>query len=111
LCPASLLDRHVSLWILWLIASCSWGYTPRLLPKSERNRHWIDVGFVPPCALVTLAVKLAMMDAAQRHCELIRYPAAECARLREPKMVGFAGLPTTHRTRLNSDEAKMILIT
>jgi hypothetical protein len=42
-----------------------------LLPKPKRNRHGIDVGFVPPGALVTLPVKLAVMDAAQRHCELI----------------------------------------
>ena len=84
--------------------------TPRVLPKSERNRHGIDVGFVPPCALVTLAVKLAMMDAAQRHRELIRYPAAECARLREPKMVSLAGLPATHGARLTGNEAKMIFV-
>ena len=93
-----------------LIASCSWEHTPGLLPKSKRNRHWIDVGFVPPRALVTLTVKLAMMDAAQRHRKLIRYPAAECARLREPKMVGFAGLPATHGARLTGDEAKMIFV-
>jgi hypothetical protein len=64
-----------------VVGTSSREYTSRFLPKSERNRYWIDVGFVPPRALVTLAVKLAMMDAAQRHRELIRYPAAECARL------------------------------
>ena len=76
-CPAWVLDRQISLWIsMLLVAACRWENTPRVLPKSERNRHGIYVGFAPPCALVTLAVKLAMMDAAQRHCELIRYPAA-----------------------------------
>jgi hypothetical protein len=54
-----------------VIASCTSVHTSGLLPKSERNRHWIDIGFVPPRALVTLTVKLAMMDAAQRHRELI----------------------------------------
>ena len=67
---------------LALIATCGWEDTPRVLPKSERNRHGVYVGLVPPGAFVTLAVKLAMVDAAQRHRELIRYPAAECARLR-----------------------------
>ena len=81
-----------------------------MLPKSERNRHGIDVGLVPPGAFVTLAVKLAMVDAAQRHRELIRYPAAECARLREPKMVSLAGLPPTHGARLDGNEAKMIFV-
>jgi hypothetical protein len=65
-------------------------------PESERNRQGIDFGFVPLGALVTPAVKLPVTDAAERHRELIRYPAAECARLREPKMVGFARQPATH---------------
>jgi hypothetical protein len=82
-----------------------------VLPKSERNRHRVYVGPVPPSALVTLPVKLAMVDAAQRHCELIRYPAAERARLREAKMVSLAGLPPTHGARLNDNEAKMIFVT
>jgi hypothetical protein len=81
-----------------------------LLPKSECNRHGIDVDFAPPRAFVTLAVKLAMMDAAQRHRELVRYFATECAWLGEPKVVGFAGLPATHGARLTHNEAKMIFI-
>jgi hypothetical protein len=106
------LPDRVSFWILRaLIATCRWGNTPRVLPKSERNRHRIDFGLVPPGAFVTLAVKLAMVDAAQRHRELIRYPAAECARLREAKMVSLAGLPPTHDARLNGNEAKMIFVT
>ena len=96
------LDQHLSSLLASLgLATRHRERTPRLLPKSERNRHGIDVGSVPPCALVTLAVKLAMMDAAQRHRELIRYPAAECAWLREPKMVSLAGLPPTHGARLD----------
>jgi hypothetical protein len=56
-------------------------------------------------------VKLAMMDAAQWHRELIRYPAVERARLRQPKMVCLAGLPATHGARLDGNEAKMIFVT
>ena len=82
-----------------------------MLPKSERNRHGVYVGLVPPGALVTLPVKFAMVDAAQRQCELIRYPAAERARLRETKMMSLAGLPPTHGARLNGNEAKMIFVT
>jgi hypothetical protein len=47
-----------------LVAACGWHNTPRVLPKSKRNRHGIDVGLAPPRAFVTLAVKLAMMDPA-----------------------------------------------
>ena len=93
------------------VAACGWDNTPGLLPIFERNRHGIDVGCLPPAGLVTLAVKFAMMDAAQRHRELIRYPAAECTWLREPKMVSLAGLPATQGARLTGDEAKMILVT
>jgi hypothetical protein len=56
-------------------------------------------------------MQLAMVDAAQRHGELIRYLAAECARLREAKMVSLAGLPPTHRAGLNGDEPQMIFVT
>jgi hypothetical protein len=55
-------------------------------------------------------MKLAMMNAAQWHRELIRYPAAECARLREPKMVSLAGPPPAHDAWLTGDEAKMTFI-
>ena len=82
-----------------------------MLPKPERNRHGVYVGLVPPGALVTLPVKLAMVDAAQRHCELIRHPTAERARLREAKMVSLARLPPTHGARLNGNEAKMFFVT
>ena len=56
-------------------------------------------------------MKLAVMDAAQRHREFVRYLAAECARLREPKMVGLAGLPAAHGARLNGNEAEVVLVT
>ena len=110
-CPAGVLDRHISRWIsMLLVAACGRDNTPRVPPKSKRNRHGIDVGLVPPCALVTLAVKLAMMDPAQRHRELIRYPAADSAWLREPNVMSLAGLAATHGARLTSNEAKMNFI-
>ena len=110
--PARLLDRHHSLSILGLaVAAYGWDNTPGLLPIFERNRHGIDVGCLPPATLVTLPVKLAMMDAAQRHRELVRHPAPECARLRKPKMVSLARLTATQGARLTGDEAEMILVT
>ena len=56
----------------------------RVLPKSKRYRDGIDADLGPPCCLVACTMKLAVVDAAQRHRELIRYLAAECAWLREP---------------------------
>jgi hypothetical protein len=84
--------------------------SPRVLPKSECYRHGIDADLGPPCGFAAHAVKLAMMNAAQRHCELIRYLEAECARLCEPQMVGIAGLPATHGARLSANESKVVLV-
>ena len=107
-----LLDRFVGLWMFRpLVAIRSRKNTARLLPKPERDRHRIDVGLVPPRAFVTLAVKLAMMDAAQRNRELIRDPATHCSRLREPKMVGLAWPTATYSARLPCYEAKMMFVT
>src|SRR3984893_17716697 len=100
-CVASILDRQVCLWILRLLAAiCGWKETARVLPKSERNRHGIDVELVPPSCLVTLAVDFAVMCAAKWTCELVAHLAAECAGLRKPKMVSLARLPATQGARL-----------
>ena len=42
-----------------------------MLPMAERDRHWIYFEFAPPCTLVALGVKLAMVHTAQRTGELI----------------------------------------
>jgi hypothetical protein len=55
----------------------------RALPKGERNRHGIDLDPGPPCRLITLPVKLAMMQAADRNHELIADLAAQRTRLRK----------------------------
>jgi hypothetical protein len=57
---------------LWLLIVTCDEHASRLLPKSEGYRLRIDIDFVPPRTLIALAVKLAMVDQAQRHCELIR---------------------------------------
>jgi hypothetical protein len=42
-----------------------------VLPEPERDRKRIDVELVPPCGLLTRAMKLAVMDAANRDGELV----------------------------------------
>jgi hypothetical protein len=83
---------------------------PRLAPKFERNRHRINVESSPPFPFIALAVKLAMVDTAQRHRELIRYPAAERSRLRQSKMMRLARLPSTHGAWLTGYETTMISV-
>jgi hypothetical protein len=43
----------------------------------ERDRYRIDGDFNPPCSFVTLAMKLAVLDATERDRELV---AALCVR-------------------------------
>ena len=86
--------------LLWLLIVTCDEHASRLLPKSEGYRLRIDIDFVPPRTLVTLAVKLAMVDSAQRHCELIRSSTPKGTRLRIAEMVCLTGLPATHGTRL-----------
>jgi hypothetical protein len=52
-----------------------------LLPKLERHRERIDVEPAPPRDLVTRAMKLPVVDAADRDGELVAYSASECTRL------------------------------
>ena len=57
------------------------------------------------------AMDLAMVKAAERDRELIRYPAAECARLREPDVMGLARLPPADHARLTGNKAQMVFVT
>jgi hypothetical protein len=55
-------------------------------------------------------VKLAMMDPAQRHRELIRYAATERPWLRETDVVSLAGFSAAHGARLASNEPNVIFV-
>jgi hypothetical protein len=55
-----------------LMASRIWRNTARVLPEFERDRHWIDIDTIPPCGFIASAMKLAVVDAAEGHRELIR---------------------------------------
>ena len=65
--------------------------TTRQLPKFERNRHWIDPGFVPPRWLVTMTVKLTMVEATQGHGELVRNSTPKGTRLSVAKWCASQG--------------------
>lgn len=59
----------------------------RLQPKRAGAPHWIDIGFLPPRG--RRSEDLAVMAAAQQHGKLVADLAAQCAELRETKMVGI----------------------
>jgi hypothetical protein len=52
-----------------------------VLPELERDWKRIDVEPLPPCGLITRAMKLAVMDAANRDDELVAHPASKPTRL------------------------------
>jgi hypothetical protein len=52
-----------------------------VLPELERDWKRIDVEPLPPCGLITRAMKLAVMDAANRDGELVAHPASKPTRL------------------------------
>src|SRR5262245_22073982 len=91
-------------------ASCLRSHASGLLPKAKRDRNRIDIELIPPRPFVASSVELAMMNAAQRHCELIRYPTPESARLRKPDVMGLARLATAHRARLTGNKAQMVFV-
>ena len=55
-------------------------------------------------------MQIAVMDAAERHRELITDPAPKCPRLTKPDMVGIRGSPAAEEARLRAHEVSMRLI-
>jgi hypothetical protein len=53
----------------------------RVLPEPDRDWKWIDGELTPPPKLVTLAMKLAVVDPTNRDGELVADSVSECARL------------------------------
>jgi hypothetical protein len=83
---------------------------PCVLPKAERRFFGINVDQRPPCFLIHLAVQLAVVNAAKWDRELVADFAAKGPRLHKPKVVGIAGLPTTHQTRQGGDKIEVLLV-
>jgi hypothetical protein len=51
-----------------------------------------------------------MVRPTERDCELVAHLAAQRPGLREPKMMGIAGLSSTDKAGLRSDELEMRLV-
>ena len=83
---------------------------PGVLPKPERDRYRIDGELPPPCRLVTLAVKLTVVDSTQRYCELVADPAAQRPRLEKPKVMGVGWRSAAHQACLPGYELPVFLI-
>jgi hypothetical protein len=73
-------------------------------PKRERDRHRIELEPIPPCSLVTVPVKLAMMETTNRNRELVADFASERARLCEAKVMCVRRGAAAHHARLAGHE-------
>jgi hypothetical protein len=82
-----------------------------LFPEPSGDLERVDAGLTPPRALVAGAMHRTMMPATEWDRELIADLAAECTRLREPEVVGVAGLAAAQETRLLGDVAQVLPVT
>jgi hypothetical protein len=74
------------------------------------GREWIDVDARPPGHLVTPAMNLIMVDAANWDGELVADPPAEGAGLSKAEMVGLARMTPAHEAGLRHHEFEMTLV-
>ena len=83
---------------------------PGLSPKLTGGLDWVDTGIVPPRGFIADAVHQSMMNAAERHRELVARLAAQGPRLHEPKMMWVGRLATTEEAGLLGDIAKVSFV-
>ncbi len=58
-----------------------------LQPQGAGRSRWVNASRLPPCRFVATAMQLAMMAAAERHCELVADLATECLPLDKAQMM------------------------
>jgi hypothetical protein len=79
-------------------------------PKGKRDRHGIDIDPLPPCRLITVPVKLAMVEATNRNRELVADLAAQSTRLRKAKMMWIRRFAAAHHARLLGYKFAVVLV-
>src|SRR5438132_8419507 len=82
---------------------------PRVLPEPERDWKRIDVELLPPCGLITRAMKFAVMDPTNRDGELVAHSVAKRTRLGKREVMGIRRHAAAHKTRLSQHELSMLL--
>ena len=83
---------------------------PTLLPKPERDWKRINVDLAPPRGLVTLAMKLAVVDPTNRHGELIADSVSKGTRLHKRQVMRIRRRPAAYKARLPGHELPVLLI-
>jgi len=82
----------------------------RFQPECSSGSSRIDTDLLPPCWLIAIAMQLAMMATAERHCEFVAHLSAKRAVLRKAQMMGVGGHATANQTWLFGNELDMLAI-
>ena len=76
----------------------------RFAPQTLSNLQRLYVGGLPPFLFVAAAMEVTVVDAAQRHCELIADLAPKRARLPKLDVMGIGRAPAADKARLRAHE-------
>ena len=93
------------------LVRAAWIVRARPLPQLECHWNWINIEPAPPRDLVPRAMKLAVVDPADRDDELVAYPTSECAGLGEGKVMRVRRHATAHEASLPPHKSSVVLIT
>jgi hypothetical protein len=83
---------------------------PRLLPEPERDWKRIDVELLPPCGLIARAMKLAVMDPANRNSKLVAHSVSKPTRLGKREVMRIGWDAAAHKAGLPEHEPAVLLI-
>src|SRR5262245_39991196 len=83
---------------------------PGFSPKLTGGLDWVDAGILPPGCFIAHAVHQPMVDAAERHRELVARLSTQGPRLQVAQMVGVGWLAATEEAGLLGDIAKVRLV-
>jgi hypothetical protein len=70
----------------------------------------VDAELVPPSCFIPDAVDLTMVNAAERHRELVAHLATKRTRLCKPKVMCIRGLTPTDKAGLRGNELTMFFV-
>jgi len=81
-----------------------------VLPELESDWKRIDVEVLPPCGLITRAMKLAMMDPANRDGEFVAHSIPKPTRLGKREVMRIRRYAAAHKTGLPQHKFPVVLI-
>jgi hypothetical protein len=81
-----------------------------IVPELAGSHSGVDAGILPPGGFVAYPVHQPMMDAAERHRELVACLATQGPRLQVAQVMGVGWLAATEETSLLGNVAKVRLV-